>query len=151
MRRDVPRVANWKFYWLSSPTRPSLFDSLVFDLKPDHPKSQEVDLLAMRVVETIRRLNSEQYPRRIDLRPLSRGGSINLHEIRWQHQLGRQQLLLRLLLVQNDENRTRVGVRFFNKRLLPELAGTNQLQDLAIDDAVQIFQNHPRADWLEIL
>jgi hypothetical protein len=35
--------------------------------------------------------------------------------------------------------------------LLPELAGTNQLQDLAIDDAVQIFQNHPRADWLEIL
>jgi hypothetical protein len=59
--------------------------------------------------------------------------------------------LLRLLLVQNDDNRTRVGVRFFNKRLLPELAGTNQLQDLAIDDAVQIYQNHPRADWLEIL
>ena len=140
----------WRFFWLSTSSRPTLVDALLLDLRKEALAQQEVELLAMRVVETIRRLSREELPRRIDLRPIARGTEIGLQEILWDHRLGRRRILLRLFVAQPTEAKQRIGIRFFAKRVLPDLAGTNHLQDLAIDDSIrEYFDNHD-SNLLEI-
>lgn len=150
MLRDSHISSAWRFFWLSTSSRPTLVDALFLDLRKEDLAQQEVELLAMRVVETIRRLNKEELPRRIDLRPIARGTEIGLQEIRWDHRLGRKQILLRLFLAQPSEAKQRIGIRFFAKRVLPDLAGTNHLQDLAIDDSIREFCDNHDSNLLEI-
>ena len=150
MLRDSQISSAWRFFWLSTSSRPTLVDALLLDMRKEALAQEEVELLAMRVVETIRRLSREELPRRIDLRPIARGTEIGLQEIRWDHRLGRRRILLRLFVAQPSEAKQRIGIRFFAKRVLPDLAGTNHLQDLAIDDSIrEYFDNHD-SNLLEI-
>lgn len=150
MLRDSQISSAWRFFWLSTSSRPTLVDALFLDLRKEALAQQEVELLAMRIVETIRRLNREEMPRRIDLRPITRGAEFGLQEIRWNHRLGRKQILLRLFVAQPSDAKQRIGIRFFAKRVLPDLAGTNHLQDLAIDDSIREYRDNHDSNLLEI-
>lgn len=150
MQLELQSAQDWKFYWLSTPTRPTVFKGLALDVRKEFPTEQELESLAMRILETIRRLNREKSSRRIDIRPLTRGETIGLHEIRWEHSFGRKQVLLRLFIVQLSGPGRRIGIRFYVKRVLTELAGTNRLQDLAIDDSIREYLKNQDSNLLEI-
>ena len=139
------------FYWLSTRSRPTLQVALEFDLVSTRIPPQELNLLAMRVVETIRRLNQEVNSKRIDIRPISRAKEMGLMEVRWNYQVNSRNLIVRLFLVEDKEGQIRVGIRLFNKHVQPDLQGTNRLQDLAIDDAIRIFTENRDAKRLEIV
>lgn len=130
-------------FWLVSPGRENLKQSLVLDLASGGlaVSSEDVDELHMRVIQTLRRIAIQKNVSRIDLRKVSRGVEAGLLEVRWDFSVEANPLLLRLFLAEGIETSSLVAIRFFRKTLQQTREATNALQDEAIDAALEILQN----------
>jgi sulfatase maturation enzyme AslB (radical SAM superfamily) len=141
---------SWKFFWLSSTRRPTLREALLFDLRNSGLSKNLLEDVLLRVLETLIRLNRHENPKRIDIRPVTRGRDHNLWEIRWELEFEPSKFLLRLFVCLEKEDRIRTGLRFFEKRIHPRLLVTNRAQDCAIDDAIKILLENSGGLRLEL-
>lgn len=131
--------AHVQFFWLQSPSRESVGRSLATDLKSRNLSAVDLENLEMLVLATIRRISRIHMASRIDIRPLARARDIGLEELRWNIGVRNKNLVLRLLFQNQPNPSSRLGIRFFDKTILNQIATTNAAQDRAIDDAARIL------------